>query len=175
MDKKNKTLQDIINNYQEIEMRLIEAEGEIDDQLDSLLAVNELELSEKLDGYEKFIRYLKGQIVYLKTMEDLYIKRRRILDNSIKKCRQSMLNAMSVTGKSKIKTKEFSFTVGKTEKWNVDSDRIDNEIKEKLINDGCGENVFKVNLNELKNKYKNKNEEMPDWVNINESLFIRVL
>ena len=30
MDKKNKSLQDIIANYQDIEMKLIESEGEIE-------------------------------------------------------------------------------------------------------------------------------------------------
>ena len=85
MKKNNKTLQNILNKYQEIEMKLIEANGEVDDKLSELLVLNEMELSGKLDGYEKFVRYLKGQIAYLKEMEDLYVKRRKILENSVKK------------------------------------------------------------------------------------------
>jgi len=175
VDKKNKTLQDILSNYQEIEMKLIEADGEIDDKLDYLLSINELELSEKLEGYEKFVRYIKGQIVYLKSMEELYFKRRRILENSVKKCKKSMLNAMSLTGNKRIKTKEFSFTLGKTEQWDIDTNQIKDSSKQKLIDEGCADNIFKINLNQLKLKYKESDEKIPDWVSINENLFIRVL
>ena len=107
MTKINKSLQDILTNYQEIEMQLVESQGEINEELESLLSINESELSDKLDGYQKFIRYLRGQIEYLTEMEDLYSKRRKILENSIKKCKGSMVSALSITGKNKIRTKEF--------------------------------------------------------------------
>ena len=107
MDKKNKSLQDIITDYQDIEMKLIESNGEVSEGIEELLSINESELGEKLDGYEKFTRYLKGQIDYLKKMEELYTKRRKILDNSIKRCKESMTAALTVTGNSNIKTKRF--------------------------------------------------------------------
>ena len=174
MSKNKKTLQDIISNYQHIEMQLIESGGEINEVLESLLSINKSELNDKLDGYEKFIRYLKGQLNYLKNMEDLYVKRRRILESSIQKCRQSMVDALTITGKTKIKTKEFNYSVGKTEKWEVDTALLNDDIKDNLIKQGCGENIFKVNLSKFKNKYKNDNEKIPEWINISENKFIRV-
>ena len=173
MDKKNKSLQDIITNYQDIEMKLIESNGEISEGLEELLSINESELGEKLDGYEKFTRYLKGQIDYLKKMEEMYTKRRKILDNSIKKCKESMAAALTVTGKNNIKTREFNFALGKSQKWEVDQLLLNDEDKLKLIKDGLAENVFKLHLSEMKSLYKN-NENIPDWVNINEKLFVRV-
>ena len=41
MDKKNKSLQDIIASYQEIEMKLIESEGELNKELENLLSIND--------------------------------------------------------------------------------------------------------------------------------------
>ena len=173
MDKKNKSLQDIIASYQEIEMKLIESEGELSKELENLLSINDSELGDKLDGYEKFTRYLKGQINYLKSMEEMYVKRRRILDNSIKRCKESMAAALTITGKNKIKTNEFNFSLGKSEKWEIDTPLINDEDKLNMIDDGIAENVFKIHLSELKSKYKN-DENIPDWININEKLFVRV-
>ncbi len=174
MSKNKKTLHDIISNYQQIEMQLIESGGEINEVLESLLSINESELNDKLDGYEKFTRYLKGQIDYLKSMESLYVKRRKILENSIQKCRQSMVSALTVTGKNKIRTKEFNFSIGKTEKWEVEIEQLSDEIKNNLIKEDCAENIFKLNLSKFKNKYKNDTENIPDWINVSENLFIRV-
>ena len=173
MDKKNKTLQDIIASYQDIEMKLIESEGEIDENIEKILLINESELSDKLDGYEKFTRYLKGQIEYLKNMEDLYSKRRKILDSSIKKCKEAMAAALTITGKNKIKTKEFNFSLGKSYKWDIDTPSINEDDKIDLINNGIAENIFKIHMKELKELYKDS-DKAPDWININEKLFIRV-
>ena len=50
---------------------------------------------------------------------------------------------------------------------------INDDDKARLLKDGLAENVFKIHLSELKSEYKN-NENIPDWVNINEKLFVRV-
>ena len=104
----------------------------------------------------------------------LYVKRRKILENSIQKCRQSMVSALTVTGKNKIRTKEFNFSIGKTEKWEVEIEQLSDEIKNNLIKEDCAENIFKLNLSKFKNKYKNDTENIPDWINVSENLFIRV-
>ena len=56
-----KTLNDILTNYQSLEVDLIENSGEVTDEIESKLQINESELSAKMDGYEKFTRYLKHQ------------------------------------------------------------------------------------------------------------------
>ena len=63
MDK-NKTLNDILNNYQNVEKQLIENDGELTEDIEKKLQINDLDLSEKLNGYEKFVRYLKHQSEY---------------------------------------------------------------------------------------------------------------
>ena len=172
MSENNKTLNDILKNYQEIEMKLVESDGEVDESLETLLLLNESELSNKLNGYEKFTRYLKGQVEYLHNMEEHYNKRKKILENSIKRCRDSMLIALTSTDKENIKTKEFNFSIGKTEKWTVDNTILTDDNKKQLINNGHAENLFKVNLNKIKRSYKDK--EKPEWINIQENSFIRV-
>ena len=169
----NKTLHDILKTYQEIEMKIVDSEGEVNETIEELLLLNSTELNDKLDGYEKFSRYLKSQVEYLKGMENHYNKRRKVLEKSIRKCKDSMLEAMILVGEEKLKTKEFNFSIGKSEKWEVDEVLLTNDAKDKLISDGLAENSFKVNLSEVKSNYKNEND-VPEWINIIESNFIRV-
>ena len=83
-----------------------------------------------------------------------------------------MVHAMKITGKNKIKTDEFNFSVGTSRSYKIDTEKLDNIIQESLIKDGLAENVFKPNLSEIKSKYKD--EKSPDWLNIEENDFLRV-
>ena len=167
-----KTLNDILSNYQNLEVELIENNGEITDQIEKKLEINELELSDKMDGYEKFVRYLKHQSEYLKSLEDHYNKRRKVIDNSILRFKDRMIHAMKITDNNKIKTNEFNFSIGTSKKYKVDISKLNNKDQELLIQKGLAENVFKPNLTEIKSKYKH--EESPDWLNIEKSDFLRV-
>ena len=69
-DKTKKTLNDILDDYHLIESKIIENNGELDQNLEELLHLNTCELGDKLDGYENFIKYLDGQIDYLKKMQE---------------------------------------------------------------------------------------------------------
>ena len=69
MSGEKNTLNDIIRKFQDLENLIMESDGEITDDLDKILLQNDEDLSKKLDGYEKFSRYLKGQVEYLKTAE----------------------------------------------------------------------------------------------------------
>ena len=112
------TLNDIIKKFQNIELKLIDDDGEISDDIEKMIVENDSKLSDKLDGYEKFSRYLRSQIDYLKSVEEHYVKRRKVLENSIKRLKDRMLNAMLITGKDKIKTSvdkiinSFNFILG---------------------------------------------------------------
>mgnify|MGYP001215661774 FL=1 len=167
-----KTLNDILLSYQSIEVDLIENNGEITDEIEKTLQINESELSDKMNGYEKFTRYLKHQSEYLKSLEAHYNKRRKVIDNSILKLKERMVHAMKITGNSKIKTDEFNFSVGISKRYKIDTDKLNNNIEESLIKEGLAENVFKPNLSEIKSKYKD--QESPEWLNIEENDFLRV-
>ena len=69
MKENNKTLNQILDDYHNIEVKIIENEGEVDASIEDMLNINKAELEGKLDGYEGFIKYLDGQISYLKNME----------------------------------------------------------------------------------------------------------
>ena len=171
MPKQKHTLNDIIKKFQDIESLILESEGMISDEIEAKLIDNETDLSKKLDGYEKFSRYLKGQIEYLKSTEEQYAKRRKTIENSIKRIRERMLNAMLVLGKSKVKTLEYNFSIGETEKWNIDLDKIGESVKDDLVNQGLADNIFKPNLTQIKNEYK---EDIPNWVRVEKNKHLRV-
>ena len=166
------TLNDIIKKFQYIESMLLESDGEISEDIEAQLIENESNLSSKLDGYQKFSTYLNGQVEYLKSVEEQYTKRRKTIENSIKRLRERMLNAMLVTGNDKIKTTEHNYSVSESEKWIINNDVMNDEIKLGMIEDGLGENVFKTKLSEIKSKYKN--DKVPDWIIIEKNKFLRI-
>ena len=171
MDK-NKTLNDILNSYQYVEKQLIENDGELTEDIEEKLFINDLDLSEKLNGYEKFVRYLKHQTEYLKSIEEHYAKRRKTIENSITRCKHSMVNAMKLTNNENIKTKEFNFSINISKKWLLDESKINQKIKDILIVKGLAENNFKPFISEIKSQYKDK--EIPEWIEIIESEYLRV-
>ena len=152
MSKSAKTLNDILKNFQDVEIKLIEEEGEISSDVEKMIAQNDLSLADKLDGYEKFARYLKGQIQYLKSAEEDYMSRRKVLENSVKSLKERMLNAMLLTGKDNIKTIEYSFSIGESEKWDVDNEKIDEKGIDVLIEAGLAQYIFKPNIKDILDK-----------------------
>ena len=172
MSAEKHTLNDIIRKFQDLENLIMESDGEITDDLEKILLQNEEDLSAKLDGYEKFSRYLKGQAEYLRTAEEQYSKRRKVLDNSIIRIKERMLNAMMITGKERVKTTEFNFSIGNTEKWNLDVEKLNEDQKNDLLSSGLAENVFKAKISEIKNQYKDS--DLPDWIVVEKNKHLRV-
>ena len=168
-----KTLNDILADYQRIENELINNDGVMNEELEKILDVHQSELGQKLDGYEHFVRYLKTKIDYLKKMEEHYSKRRKTLENSITRCKESMINALIMTDNTKVKTDDFNFSLGKSKRWSINSDLLDEKSKDDLIRKGLAENIFKIKLANLKKEFS-EIEETPNWIEIEESYFIKV-
>ena len=84
-----------------------------------------------------------------------------------------MVNALIMTDNKKIKTDNFNFSLGKSKKWCINSDLLDEEGKDDLIDKGLAENIFKIKLANLKSEFSEK-EELPDWIKVEESDFIKV-
>ena len=174
LKKNKKNLNEILESYQSIEMMLVDNEGVINEDIEKLLDINETDLKSKLDSYQGFSKYLEGQISYLKVMESHYAKRRKVLENSIRRCKESMVNALSVIDKGKIKTSNYNFSLGESESWTVDVDDIDDSLKESLIEKGLAENVFKISMNELKKEYKSiEKEKRPRWIKVSNKKYVR--
>tara|TARA_B100000579_G_scaffold388681_1_gene361976 strand:- start:18 stop:548 length:531 start_codon:yes stop_codon:yes gene_type:complete len=175
MNDNNKSLNDILNEYQLLENELISTNGEINEDLESKLNLHEKELGEKLDGYEHFVRYLKGKVEYLKSMENHYSKRRKVLENSIKRCKNSMTSSLVITGKNKIQTSDFNFSLGKSQKWSINIEIMNENDKVDLIDKNLAENTFQVKLSDIKTEFSNTDsEDIPEWINIEETDFIKV-
>lgn len=175
MNDNNKSLNDILNEYQLLENELISTNGEIDEDLENKLNLHEKELGEKLDGYEHFVRYLKGKVEYLKSMENHYSKRRKVLENSIKRCKNSMTSSLVITGKNKIQTSDFNFSLGKSQKWSINIEIMNEDDKVELIDKNLAENTFQVKLSDIKTEFSNiDSEDIPEWINIEETDFIKV-
>ena len=175
MKDNNKSLNDILNEYQLLENELISSNGEIDEDLENKLNLHEKELGEKLDGYEHFVRYLKGKVEYLKSMENHYSKRRKVLENSIKRCKNSMTSSLIITGKNKIQTPDFNFSLGKSQKWSINTEIMNEDDKMELIDKNLAENTFQVKLSDIKNEFSSvDSDDMPKWIEIEESDYIKV-
>ncbi len=175
MKKNTKTLNEILDDYQNIEMKIIENDGEVDNFIEDSLEINKSELEDKLDGYEGFIKYLEGQISYLKEMEAHYLKRRRVLEKSIKRCKGSMVRALSLTDLNKIKTPNYNFSLCESESWDADMEYISEDEKNRLIKDGFAENIFKLSMSSIKSHYKSSSDaELPEWIKVSKNSYIRV-
>jgi len=150
LKKNKKSLNEILESYQSIEMMLVDNDGVVSDGIEELLDINQSDLENKLDSYQGFSKYLEGQISYLKIMESHYAKRRKILENSIRKCKESMVHALSVVDTGKIKTSNYNFSLCESESWAIDIGKIDDSLKMNLLEKGLAENVFKVSMSDIK-------------------------
>ena len=156
-------------------MKIIDNDGEIDNLIEDSLEINESELKDKLDGYEGFVKYLEGQVSYLKEMEAHYLKRRKVLEKSIKKCKNSMVRALSLTDVNKVKTLNYNFSLCESESWDADIEEIDQNEKNKLIKEGLAENIFKLSMSNIKSYYKSSpNANVPKWIKISKNPYIRI-
>ena len=156
-------------------MKIIDNDGEIDNLIEDLLEINESELKDKLDGYEGFVKYLEGQVSYLKEMEAHYLKRRKVLEKSIKKCKNSMVRALSLTDVNKVKTLNYNFSLCESESWDADIKEIDQNEKNELIKEGLAENIFKLSMSNIKSYYKSSpNANVPKWIKISKNPYIRI-
>ena len=71
------------------------------------------EIEYKADGYAKVIKEIEGNVATIKTEIDRLSNKKNVLENSIKTMKQTLENAMKITGKTKFKTDLFSFNIQK--------------------------------------------------------------
>lgn len=111
--KKNmSSIYEITSDYLSL-MEMAESE-DVDAQMvaDTLEAV-EGELEYKAEAYAKIMKNLEGDITALKAEEERLAQKRKTIENNIKRMKEALQGAMEVTGKTKFKTKLFSFGIQK--------------------------------------------------------------
>ena len=71
------------------------------------------ELEIKAENYAKIMKNLEGDIAALKAEEERLAKKRKAIENNIKRMKVALQEAMELTGKTKFKTDLFSFGIQK--------------------------------------------------------------
>ncbi len=71
------------------------------------------ELEVKAENYAKVIRNLEGDITAIKAEEERLARKRKAIENNIKRMKTALQEAMEITGKTKFKTELFAFGVQK--------------------------------------------------------------
>lgn len=106
------TLYELTDEF--LQLQQILEDGEADEQIyqDTLESL-EYDLEEKANNYAKIIRNFESQIETLKAEERRLKDRRQVCEKAIKRLKDNLQAAMVQTGKRKIKTDLFSFTVAK--------------------------------------------------------------
>ena len=86
-----------------------------------------------------------------------------------------MTSSLLLTGKNKIQTSDFNYSLGKSKKWSINEDLINEDQRQELINKELAENIFQIKLSDIKSEYKTMDStDLPEWINIDESEFIKV-
>ena len=159
--EQKKTLVSLIDEYRAIEDLLIEASGEITEDIAAKLEAVGDALGEKLDRYAGVIGYMKGQIEYLKAEAEQYTARAKALSNSVEAMRERMAFAMGEVGEDKIKTDKHSYSLRTTQSWKLADDLPDSRLRE-IAMLGYGKFDFKLDVKAV----KNGEAEAPDFVTV---------
>ena len=168
------TLNQIIEEYHDIEHRLIEAGGEITDEIRALLDENAEDLENKVDNYENFRRYLVGQVDYLKGQEARFYQRRKSLETTVKWLKSSVLNTMEIMGKSKLKTAEYTYSMRENESWKVDESLMTAKEKNSLVKQGFADYSFKPHIRTIREWLKDKGGQLPAFVRVEKKRTVTV-
>lgn len=106
------TLYELTGQFREL-LELVE-QGEVDpEMLADTLEGLEGEIEIKADGYAKVIKELEGKTAMLKGEIERLSNRKSAIENNIKTMKESLEIAMRATGKTKLKTDLFSFSIQK--------------------------------------------------------------
>jgi hypothetical protein len=169
MDEQKKTLNNLIDEYRNIEDLIIDASGEITPDIEAMLESFGDALGAKLDGYAGVIGYMKGQIEYLKAEAEQYTSRAKALSNSVDAMRERMTFAMVEVGEAKIKTEKHSYSVRTTQSWRLANDLPDSRLRE-IQGLGYGKFDFKLDVKAV----KDGEPEAPDFIVVTEKQSITI-
>ena len=94
-------------------MALQEAFEQDDDTVAALLADTDKAIENKADGYAKVIKNFEADIEGLKSEIRRLSDKKVVLENAIQRLKDTLKQAMVITGKTKFKTQLFSFGIQK--------------------------------------------------------------
>lgn len=103
-------LYELTDQYKELEELLCDEESDEQIILDTMEGLDS-EIEEKADNYAKMIRTMELEAEIVRMEEDRLRKRRQNLENRSKWLRDALQANLEFIGKTKFKTKLFSFSV----------------------------------------------------------------
>lgn len=106
------TLYELSNEYQRL-LEFAEEENLTQEDIADTLEGLDYEIEDKAESYAIVIQTLQADISGLKAEIKRLTDRKNTIDNNIKTMKFSLENAMRATGKTKFKTKLFSFNIQK--------------------------------------------------------------
>ena len=100
-------LYELTDSYQKILQRIEDGGEGLEDTLESITDA----IEEKADGYGKVIKNIEAQIEAIKNEEKRLADRRKSLELSVKRLKDSLYESMKLTETKRIKSELFTFNI----------------------------------------------------------------
>lgn len=132
------TLYELTGVLRQLQQMIEDGVEGVEDTLESV----QLGAAEKLEGYAMVIKNIQSDIDGLKAEEKRLADRRKAMENSISRMKESMADALLAVEGNRLKTDKFTFSFRKSTK--VEIDNID------MIPEDYVRKVYDVNKTDLK-------------------------
>lgn len=139
MSEHKKSLYEITSENLQLLGRIWDRGGEIDEELDLELQVNQAELSDKLDKYCNLIELFKSEKRRIKERIEDMERIAKVMDNGEKRLNAALMDTIQVLGKDELSGSEYKVSRRKSPPrvvLTVDESELDKEfLKTKLLVD----------------------------------------
>ncbi len=105
----NKSLIQITNEFLELDRLLIESGGELNEEIENALALNQKDLQVKIDKYKLYMDHLKQRAEYFKDLEIESRDARKVFENSSDKLKDRIKYMMNTLNVNEIDGETFRF------------------------------------------------------------------
>ena len=96
MEVRSKSLFNIQEDFLNIELMLLESDGEITEDVEKLLVINKNELTEKSNGYITVIGKIENEVNYIDAEIKRLTAQKKVRKNAIDRMKSSILTAMNI-------------------------------------------------------------------------------
>lgn len=125
----------IINEFSRLDSILIESGGELTEELEQALALNEKNLQSKVDGYKLYIEHLEKRAEYFKQIENEAKDARKMFENVQDRLKDRIKSVMSFLNVNEIEGESYRFKLidGKDKLVIHDENAISDEYKKEVV------------------------------------------
>jgi hypothetical protein len=117
-----KNLESILHERDEIINQVLEMEGELNKELESLISLNAQEFETKIDNCYEFFQYLKTEAAEFKERADRLYARSKSIENLKSSLEERLKMIMRVNGSDRFDGAAWSFVLSKTKGTLVTND-----------------------------------------------------